>query len=547
MNKIIKNKFVIFLLIICMLVPTVVAIVNYNMEKDGPASTQSVVSMVISDLNGVSTTLTKDTEDGVKMIDLFLELSSTATSVTSLPEPLRTAPFYLVEMTNGEMTTKYQYYFDTTGAESYFTDSNGDAFKLSEKSAVAFLQTTYGSSVFGSSELPELAMVGAEKSITPSAVTWYYKNQSGEFTTVNSESYITSETVVYTADGGLSLSFTNNPDYFHISVKNKDDGASLFDGLYEDISSLTFTSEAQILVDVSAKWYEDSTRDYYGELSYSFGAEIGAPPEFKLNLTSINLGEFVGVTALNVNDASKIEFSSSPEIDFTPVFYKDGEVLRAFIPVGLDNKAGSYKFKFTYGTAVCEADLTVEDRTLRKTDITLDDDVIALYTDENRAAMNSAFEPVLAKGSEKRFMDTSDFSMPFPYGNISRYYGRIYSANGEKLSFREEGVEYKASAGSNAIAAANGEVVFAGETALTGKTVIIEHGFGLKTMYGHLSEVSVTVGDTVNKDSVVGKCGSTGLASEDGLYFAMFVGDVEVCPYVTFSDRDWPSAPYNFE
>ena len=88
-----------------------------------------------------------------------------------------------------------------------------------------------------------------------------------------------------------------------------------------------------------------------------------------------------------------------------------------------------------------------------------------------------------------------------------------------------------------------GTVVYAGVLELTGYTVIIDHGFGLKTWYWHMSENSVQTGAVVKRGDVVGKTGKTGFTSQNGVHLGMSVCDVFVSPYATWSDGDWKDVP----
>ena len=77
----------------------------------------------------------------------------------------------------------------------------------------------------------------------------------------------------------------------------------------------------------------------------------------------------------------------------------------------------------------------------------------------------------------------------------------------------------------------NGRVVYVGNTDLTGKLIVIEHGYGLKSWYSHLNEISVSVGDTVTTGQSIGKTGSTGFIAATGVNMGMTVYNVPVCPY----------------
>ena len=87
-------------------------------------------------------------------------------------------------------------------------------------------------------------------------------------------------------------------------------------------------------------------------------------------------------------------------------------------------------------------------------------------------------------------------------------------------------------------AANNGRVVFTGELGIYGNLVVIDHGLGLMSLYSHLSEIHVKVGDVVQKGAIIAKTGSTGLAFGDHLHFGILVGGVEVTP-LEWLDPQW--------
>jgi murein DD-endopeptidase MepM/ murein hydrolase activator NlpD len=71
-----------------------------------------------------------------------------------------------------------------------------------------------------------------------------------------------------------------------------------------------------------------------------------------------------------------------------------------------------------------------------------------------------------------------------------------------------------------------------------GKTVIIDHGFGLFSMYSHLSDFSVKKGQMVSKGELIGRTGTTGLAGGDHLHFGMLAHDTFINP-VEWWDASW--------
>ena len=88
------------------------------------------------------------------------------------------------------------------------------------------------------------------------------------------------------------------------------------------------------------------------------------------------------------------------------------------------------------------------------------------------------------------------------------------------------------------VAANRGKVVHASPLGIYGNCVIIDHGMGVQSLYGHLSSFAVKVGDTVEKEQELGKSGMTGLAGGDHLHFTMLVNGQMVNP-VEWWDQHW--------
>jgi murein DD-endopeptidase MepM/ murein hydrolase activator NlpD len=87
-------------------------------------------------------------------------------------------------------------------------------------------------------------------------------------------------------------------------------------------------------------------------------------------------------------------------------------------------------------------------------------------------------------------------------------------------------------------AANNGKVVMAEYFGIYGNAVIIDHGAGLLSLYGHMSQIDVKPGQMVKKQEVIGKSGMTGLAAGDHLHFGLFLQGVPVNP-TEWWDEKW--------
>jgi murein DD-endopeptidase MepM/ murein hydrolase activator NlpD len=88
------------------------------------------------------------------------------------------------------------------------------------------------------------------------------------------------------------------------------------------------------------------------------------------------------------------------------------------------------------------------------------------------------------------------------------------------------------------LAANSGKVIWAADLGIYGNCVVIDHGYSLQSIYGHLADFAVKAGDTVKKGQEIGKSDSTGLALGDHLHFSLQIDGVQVNP-VEWWDEHW--------
>jgi len=116
---------------------------------------------------------------------------------------------------------------------------------------------------------------------------------------------------------------------------------------------------------------------------------------------------------------------------------------------------------------------------------------------------------------------------------------RTYIYNGNIIDKQYHlGVDLAAVEHSPVPAANDGVVVFADRIGIYGRTVFIDHGFGLFSMYAHLNTITVNVGQKLKKGDIIGQTGSTGLAGGDHLHFGMLIEHTFVNP-IEWWDAAW--------
>ncbi len=148
----------------------------------------------------------------------------------------------------------------------------------------------------------------------------------------------------------------------------------------------------------------------------------------------------------------------------------------------------------------------------------------------------------LVKGAEKSLLWEGVF-VGFPNAkNMAGFADhRDYKYKGRYLDNQVHlGVDLASVANAPVPAANKGKVVFAGDLGIYGKTVLLDHGYGLFSMYSHLNSFDVREEQIVEKSGIIGRSGSTGLAAGDHLHFSMLVNNIFVNP-LEWWDASWIS------
>ena len=127
---------------------------------------------------------------------------------------------------------------------------------------------------------------------------------------------------------------------------------------------------------------------------------------------------------------------------------------------------------------------------------------------------------------EGRFLQLRNSKVMAVYGDE-----RTYLFNGKEIS-RSVHLGYDLASFAHApVEAANtGVIRFAGVLSIYGNTVIIDHGLGIMSLYGHLSTIMVNEGQAIKKGDIIAKTGATGLAGGDHLHFGILIHGYEVSP-----------------
>lgn len=183
------------------------------------------------------------------------------------------------------------------------------------------------------------------------------------------------------------------------------------------------------------------------------------------------------------------------------------------------------------------AEIFPQTPTLTRTGVLLDD-----YLVLNRAlrVTNNAALVELAQRSQPQFLWKAAFQ-PFGDAAIKGAFAdrRTYTRDGAAVDTQDHlGFDLARVERSPVNAGNDGVTALAGYFGIYGNCVVIDHGFGLMTLYAHLSAIHVKAGDAVTRGQTLGLTGASGLAGGDHLHFTTLVGGYAVNP-IEWWDGHW--------
>jgi hypothetical protein len=158
---------------------------------------------------------------------------------------------------------------------------------------------------------------------------------------------------------------------------------------------------------------------------------------------------------------------------------------------------------------------------------------------EFRQMIADDLRPIFSRPKAERFW-AGDFArppgriLPYSFGELIDY---VFQGN-ELGSVVQQGVSFMAAEGTQVRAGNSGIIIFADDLGVYGKTVVIDHGFGLTTLYAHLSSINQLEGERVAAGQVIGLSGSTGLVWRGEIGFEIRLHGVPVRPEEWW-DKTW--------
>ena len=149
------------------------------------------------------------------------------------------------------------------------------------------------------------------------------------------------------------------------------------------------------------------------------------------------------------------------------------------------------------------------------------------------SAAASSAQPAPSSGGSAAATGVFRWPVPSCTYITSRFGLRVHPITGDTKS--HTGIDIGAGYGASIVAADGGTVSYAGEKGGYGNCVMINHGNGYVTLYGHMSSISVSNGQSVSKGDTIGYVGSSGIATGPHCHFEIFSGGSRIDPEQFFS------------
>ena len=520
-----KRKLLTVLTAIAMLIPGIIAVINYAYLKNTPIEYRNLAQLDITDLAGDVFNLQRGADNASdSALEFFVSLNKNAKKVDSLPEDLAQGACFTFTYHSYSVKTNYKYYFSLDADKAYYTNDTGTTYKISAADATSFLCTCYARSLYEGAAVPALTL-SDQNPVTPSTVKWTFRTVSSQYIDY-APSYETTKALgSYEVSSNFGMKFSVEPDFFYITIVQ--DGTEIYKGDYASMSiSSALSIDKTATVEISAEWYEAVDRVYAGSATYRFEANLVPPPTFTAASSDddyVEKGSMVVFTGKNVKNAADITFTCVPDIGYTPKWFANSETgsVYALLPIGIGgnyDNATEFVFTIESGGTVSTIRMNYQNNRFETLSGLSESDFESNFADITAQIGEPADASVYFSGA---------FANPVSATSGLKGFGRLVDS-----AYRHNGVDFtNVTSQSSVSAGAAGTVAYIGNLSSGQTAVVIEHGLGLRSWYVNLGSVNadLSIGSTVAKGDTIGTC------TNSSLHCSITVYGVPVSPYKFWS------------
>lgn len=465
--------------------------------------------------------------DNEELITRLCDMTLDAKSVEKLPQEADACKKYQVSFCTGDSTLVYQFYFGENPAYCYFVTENNAVWRIDGEKALWFLNSDYAASVYVYNQAPEVRFDGAVLNATD--LDWEYRRLDGSY---HKAGCCVKGQKVQAHDIGelkddLVFSYSLAPDLVWMTAHDQN-GALIYSGDGSGIADISVKQDTTLSISLTLEWKKDASgaAPYSGKAVYQLQAQVYPDAEFTVSDTVISAGQTFLLQGINVKDASKLQICISPEVDFDVKFTTKGQSVKALMTLGFsENYAVDSDYEITVTSEEWEREysftVTVKaDKYGEFTDYVSKDVLDNTFTVALKNEFFDCMKEIMSQPSSYTYEGgIIEFGMPITRPDANRHYsyGSLVTIFKSGETYRAFDTMYGADSLSKPVSVANGRVIFVGETALTGKMVVIDHGQGVRSWYCNLKDITVEPGQSVGMGDEIGSCLGQGFHGSLGI------------------------------
>ncbi len=327
-------------------------------------------------------------------------------------------------------------------------------------------------------------------------------------------------------------------DPAHLVVKDAA-GNVVLDANNERHVTLTFPANGKYTLEANASVPERSagapgeTAHGYGVFRYAASIVVNVPPKIEFSAVKVEQGSVVTVRVTGFLDGAEPQIETELSLaQFCDI--PGGKA--AFIGVHYNREPGEYPVRVICGGEDITQTVTVVHRDFPRQDLTISASVA--NSTVNSAAANEEWKNTIYpiyEMADPTIYWSGTFVRPCEATAKNSEYGLFRYTNGSKTPVRHAGIDYDCDLGDDVWSPARGKVIFAGFLQMTGNTVVVEHGGGLKSYFFHLDSLACEKDQIVEMGQLVGKAGTTGYSTGPHLHYEARIGNQSVDPEQLFS------------
>ena len=554
-----KSTYIFLSVLLC--IPLILVIyfsVSVNTEKP---SADLLIEITVDDPSG-----NKSFFDDKDSHELFSNVVGNAFKVSTPMRDISDETPAVVTHVEKEQQYSYNYYMSSDPEECYFTNTRGETYQLDADDAKDLLALKEFIYVYDNHAVPTVTLSanGKDETVHATAFSEWFFLKGKEFAEgIPSSEEQYSGSIMVSAEDDVTANFSVTPDRCSVTVFNGNsqihyadwasynDTAEIGEKLFSDLASkMAFTADTRLICEINAEWLETEDKSYYGNVTYTTDIIFDVPAGCDSTPVDKKLspGEFTFVKLHNVNAGEILKFVPEDDKLVLPEtkLHKIGDMTFCYLPIPLTTPAGTYKVNLMSGdTAIDSFTIGINSKTFGTATVTNHFGSGAL--DVTKKEFEELLVTLCTKSEEAHLWSDAKsgttgnkyiFVNPVTGSNPSTsYFGTKVEDDPnlvQSLPYLRTAMFIEAAAGKNVNATASGKIAAVGENNYSGKYVVIDHGFGMISVYENLSEVSVAMGDAVKIGSPVGKTGKTGYASTDGIRFSIMIDGVFVNPFTNY-------------